>query len=59
MFFSSFRIMVFNAKGDSGQSDMILINPKIVRKSEETDRLEVCLVANNMLLSEIIISNHY
>ena len=39
--------MVFNAKGDSGKSDMILINPKIIKKSEETDRLEVCLVANN------------
>jgi peptide deformylase len=38
------RLMVFNEFADSGKSDMILVNPRIVSKSEETDiREEGCL----------------
>ena len=38
------RLMVFNDKADSGKSDMVLVNPQILSKSEETDiREEGCL----------------
>lgn len=38
------RLMVFNEFADSGKSDMILVNPSIIAKSEDTDsREEGCL----------------
>ena len=38
--------MVFNEKADSGASDMILVNPKILQKSDEKDSKEVLAVIN-------------